>query len=316
VTQNVRSDAAKPSVVAAGYSTVDVLHTDRFRVAPGGTAINVTRALESLSWDAEFIGTVGRDPGGDFVRRQLKAAGVDVTRLYQDERWTTPVIVQEMQGSDHSWRFRCPVCAASFAKHRPTSPNRVEQIVTARTAPDVFFFDRASLFTIGLAQAWGSAGSYVVFEPAGLGRPQLFERAVGVADLIKFSSERAAAFRDRLPVSGVLVVETMGVHGTRFRLPRGTAWHRLPANLIASPVDYVGAGDWTTAGLLNSLLGDNPSSVTLETVLRAVRAGQRLGALACTWEGVHPGALKPLPGGSFESFACPRHIAEMKSRMA
>lgn len=310
MTEKEAAETKRPSIVASGYSTVDIVSTDKYRAAPGGTAVNVAWALASRGWDSELIGTIGSDPGGNFIRKQLKSSGVGVTRLYQDDRWTTPVIVQEMHGSDHSWRFKCPECGTAFAKHRPTSPARVDEILAARAAPDVFFLDRTSLFTIGLAEAWAAEGSYIVFEPAGLGRPQLFERAAEVADLIKFSRERAAAFSDRIPPAGALVVETMGVDGTRFRLPRGSAWHQIPANVVDSPVDYVGAGDWTTAGLLDSLFREEPRAVTLEPVRRAVREGQRLGALAVGWEGVHPGALKALPGRKFEPFACPRYLAE------
>ena len=179
------SVVSAPGVVASGYATVDVLSAARFRAAAGGTAINVARALASTGWASELIGTIGKDPGGDFVRKQLRSAGVSDDRLFQDERWVTPVILQEMRGSSHSWRFRCPECGAAFAKHRPTSASRVEEMVRSRPAPDVFFFDRTSLFTLGLAGAWAAAGTFIVFEPPGLGRPALFDRAAGLADMIK-----------------------------------------------------------------------------------------------------------------------------------
>lgn len=297
------------TIAATGYATVDVLSNGDYRVVPGGTATNVARALASRGWISEFVGTIGRDPAGDFLSSNLRDSGVGVTQLFQDERWTTPVILQRMRGLDHSWQFRCPECGAPFAKHRPTGFTRASEILERLNAPDVFFFDRTSLFAIALAEAWKAAGSFVVFEPAGLGRPQLFDRAAATADMIKFSGERAAAFRDRIPQTNVLIVETLGAGGARFRLPKRNSWHTVPADPVPFPVDYVGAGDWTTAGILDSLGPRDSRSVNLGSVHRAVREGQRLGALACTWEGVHPGAFQPLPGGIFEKFACARYLA-------
>nr|WP_238324792.1 PfkB family carbohydrate kinase [Paenarthrobacter aurescens] len=283
------------------------------RVSPGGTATNVARALQSLGWDAQLVGTVGTDPAGQFLRSELETEGVGVQHLRNDDDWTTPVVLQMEYRGDHVWRFRCPICATAFAKHRPTPHEIARTMVRDCATPDVFFFDRVSLFTLTLAEEWSRKGSFVVFEPATLGRVQLFDRAIKIAHMVKFSSERAPAFKERLSAeSTATLVETLGADGAQVRLAGQQTWKHYAPQPVIDKVDSAGAGDWTTAGLLDQLVVSSGEEVTVnpESIARAVTNGQSLGALACSWEGVYPKEPVKLDGDDFERFACPRVIRE------
>lgn len=293
-------------IVTSGFGAVDILRNGVMEASPGGTAVNVAAAMASLGWDAAFAGTIGTDPTGAFLRKSLQSSGVDVTYLRQDERWSTPVVLQERRHNDHVWRFSCPLCGARFAKHRPGPVSAAQAILRAADAPEVFFFDRTSLFTLELAEGWAAAGTLVVFEPAALGRPQLFDRAVAAASLVKFSSERGADFEERVQPSAGVVVRTLGKDGVEYRAARSRSWDSMPAFEVDRIVDTAGAGDWTTAGILQELHTSGASGLDLE---RAVRAGQVMGARACTWEGVRPEKPLTMPRDEFEAFACPATIA-------
>jgi fructokinase len=306
----------RPWIISSGFSTVDTLvEHGHVSAAPGGTAVNVARALRAQGWRSDVVGTVGTDPTGQFLRRELGISGVGVSNLVEDSRWITPVIVQERRGGDHHWRFTCPTCGAKFAKHRPTSPSRAAAIASLVGTPDVFFFDRSSLFTLALAEIWAAQGALIFFEPAGLGRPHLFDRAVAVAQVVKFSAERLASFESHLPAKGTLLVETLGAQGMRFRLPTGTVWHCNGSNPVQNMVDSAGAGDWATAGLLDGLFDAEGSlaGFSLRKVNHAIAEAQRLGALACEWQGAYPEGFVPVPGNDFESFACPRTVGATKT---
>jgi fructokinase len=311
VSSQSRGTGQRPKLVSSGFATVDAMAQGHLRAAPGGTAFNVARALRSFGWSTAFVGTVGDDPAGRFLKGEAGDAGIDVEWLELDPTWTTPVIVQEELRGDHVWRFKCPICGAPFAKHRPAATSVALEVLRDSDIPDVFFFDRATLFTLTLAERWSLEGSFIMFEPAGRGRPQLFERAVAVADLIKFSSERGAAFTDLIAERQALTIETRGDRGARFRLPAKTSWHNLAAEILPILVDSAGAGDWTSAGILNYLVESRGAGkkLNLESANAALRAGQHEGALACGWEGVHPGALRQIEGGDFESFGCPRVLS-------
>ncbi|MBD8103221.1 ribokinase [Plantibacter sp. CFBP 8775] len=293
----------RPSLASSGYTTVDVLLNGALRAAPGGTASNVARAALTLGWSSAVIGTIGDDPAGRFVSEQLHADGIDTTHLYNDHRWTTPVLVQEAHLDDHRWRFQCPICGTKFASYRPPSEDLAAAVVDESTTPDVFFFDRVSRFTLELARRWREHGSFVVFEPSTVGRSHLFDQAVQAADLIKFSSQRAPAFRDRLVSAPGLIVETLGSSGARYRRNIQDGWVRVAARPIEDVVDSAGAGDWTTAGLINDLLLDG--HVALERIESALIAGQELAARSLSWEGVHPEAMRRFDI-AFEPFGCPR----------
>ncbi|WP_231938618.1 PfkB family carbohydrate kinase [Arthrobacter sp. B6] len=173
----------------------------------------------------------------------------------------------------------------------------------------MFFFDRLSLFALSIADTWAQQGTFVVFEPAGLGRPHLFERAVRVANLIKFSSERAPAFREHLRASPSTLVETLGADGARLLVAGSHDWRHVAANPVENVVDSAGAGDWTTAGLIDELFANVVTAKT-QDLAKALAHGQILGAEACAWKGVYPKESAEFDREDFESFACPRVIHE------
>lgn len=290
------------SIVTSGFVAVDVILDEKVHASAGGTATNVARALASMGWDSSVVGTIGNDPAGNFAHDELTSVGVDVANLVLSPLWTTPVVLQEEHRGDHVWRFSCPYCHARFAKHRPSPEDFADKIVASVTAPSVFLFDRVSRFTLSLAQAWSDEGTLIVFEPATLGHERLFDRAAGVADLVKFSSERASAFEARLEHARGSLVETLGSQGARVRLAGSGGWKVLESRTVTELIDSAGAGDWTTAGLIDSWVrrGSGPG-----TLIDAVDNGQALGAQSCSWQGVHPGGPREIPG-DFEAFACPR----------
>ncbi|OZG61943.1 carbohydrate kinase [Bifidobacterium lemurum] len=93
----------EPQVVVVGDANVDIivpyprfLNEERTRVEyptpeiqGGGTSANTAVALARLGVDTMFVGTVGDDQYGAFVRRDLVEAGVDVTGLVTDSSLNT-----------------------------------------------------------------------------------------------------------------------------------------------------------------------------------------------------------------------------------
>jgi hypothetical protein len=77
-------------------------------------------------------------------------------------------------------------------------------------------------------------------------------------------------------------VITEGARGARLRLASGR-WQRVgvfPADLI----DAAGAGDWTTAGMIDKIMG-SPRPPTTAVVKDAVAYGHALAALNCALPG-------------------------------
>ncbi len=79
-----------PGIVCLGEALVDIQPADRsqtlqtadlLRRVAGGAPANVTVALTRLGLKAAFLGKVGADPFGYFVRDILSEAGVDISRM-------------------------------------------------------------------------------------------------------------------------------------------------------------------------------------------------------------------------------------------
>ncbi|MCP4629584.1 MAG: carbohydrate kinase [bacterium] len=75
-------------------NNVSLVHSPGFIKAPGGAPANVAVALQRLGLQAGFVGKVGNDPFGEYLRESLADTGVDTAYLFVDkEARTTAVYV-------------------------------------------------------------------------------------------------------------------------------------------------------------------------------------------------------------------------------
>lgn len=73
---------------------------------PGGVPCNVLAMLQKLGKKTAFIGKVGKDMFGNQLTEAVKAAGIDVTNLVEDENVpTTMVFVHTLPGGDREFSF-------------------------------------------------------------------------------------------------------------------------------------------------------------------------------------------------------------------
>lgn len=84
------SNPAGPGIVCLGEALVDIQPANRnqtlqaadlLRRVAGGAPANVTVGLTRLGLKAAFLGKVGADPFGYFLRDRLAEAGVDISRM-------------------------------------------------------------------------------------------------------------------------------------------------------------------------------------------------------------------------------------------
>lgn len=78
----------------ANEDNVSLANTASFVKAPGGAPANVAVAVQKLGLSAGFVGKVGDDPFGDYLRQSLDETGVDTRYLLVDRiARTTAVFV-------------------------------------------------------------------------------------------------------------------------------------------------------------------------------------------------------------------------------
>jgi len=243
----------------------------------------------------------------------LSDAGVDTSVLYQDDKVGTPLVLHEIDGKSHRFKFGCSVCGRPYHRYRPLATTKVSELLSCERLADVFFFDRPGAAALALAKAHAEAGRLVVYEPSTTGTADAHRRAAACADVLKFSEEKAAKFEQYFPKdqpNHQLRIVTRGDKGARFRLGPGV-WHEQPAHSV-SVVDAGGAGDWMTAALLDSLELHRPWQVA--EVEEAVRWAQGVAAVSCLVPGarllasmLESGALRQqvqalLNGGHLKAF--------------
>lgn len=295
----------KPSIQTSGFSVVDLIDNGTgYSAAPGGTAVNVAEALASLGWTAEVVGEIGTDYAGSFLRASLLDDNVIVKNLSPSPSRGTPVLRQVNVDGDHDWAYDCPHCGNRYPKYGSPSAAEAKRIVKESELPTVYYYDRANPFANTLAKLWKREGVLVVFEPSVLGDLDQFKTAAKQAAIIKYSSQRSAAFETHLRETKAALIKTDGPRGVSFRILEGDTWEHVPVvSTVTEIVDSVGCGDWTTAGFLESLfkigyakeIYDRISNS--EDMVTALNAGQMLGAEACSWAGFRPSSWVP-PRGS------------------
>ncbi|NKK99813.1 carbohydrate kinase [Rhizobium leguminosarum bv. viciae] len=296
----------KPSIFGTGLIALDlVIGVDS--QAPvhswtGGTCGNILAIMSYLGWDAYPIARMNGDPASERVRVDL--ARWDVHLDFTDCAPTghTPIIIQQIKrardGSPtHRFLWTCPHCGQRLPSYRPVTQNAIEGILPALSKSSVFFLDRVSRAAISLATEAARSGAIVVFEPSGKSDEKLFEEALHIAHVVKYSDQRlsdagGAMTGDR---ATLLEIQTLGSEGLRYRhrlTGDPSDWLTLPALRAPRLVDTCGSGDWCTAGLLVAAASKGVAGLMQigeQDLASALRYGQALAAWNCGFEGARGG---------------------------
>lgn len=303
-----KPEPARPVAIGTGLIALDIVFGASAGPNPqamvGGTCGNVLTILSFLGWESFPVARLSQDPASELVRQDLRQCGVSLDFAFQEPPVETPVIVQTIRrdaagNPRHRFSVVCPECGAWYPSFRAVTAQAAgevsEAVRDARLAgfqPRVFFFDRVSRGALDLAVAMADLGALVVFEPIGIGDPKLFDEAVAVAHVLKYSHERLPELASRAVRSETLLleIETRGAEGLRYRsrAARTWSWKVAPAFPAPTLLDTAGAGDWCTAGILTKIGREGWKGLAGcdgSRVEAAIRYGQAAAALACAYEG-------------------------------
>lgn len=271
-------------------------------LAAGGTCGNVLTALSFLGWASYPVGRLNGDAASNLLQQDLSRWDVALDFATEAPSTATPIILHTIRRDadgvpTHSFSFVCPECGSWFPRFRPVRQEAAHSVLERLRAgdpvdaPEVFFFDRVSRASLVLAEEFAALGSVVMFEPSGIGKASLFEEALELAHILKYSRQRMGRLATRPPHAGncLLEIETLGGEGLRYRASR-TSWSWVPKKALRgpTPMDYAGAGDWCTAAVLADVaVGglDQLASRTRDDLEAALHGGQAAAAVACGFEG-------------------------------
>lgn len=267
---------------------------DRLSASPAGAEMNVAIGLSRLGHAVNWVGTVGADPAGDLILRELRAEAVGTDGVRRDPDAPTaimlvdmpaalpPVVTYHRRHSAGSLLSAADVDAAVVGSARLLHLSGITPALSA-TAHDAA---RAAI------DAARDAGVLVSFDVNY--RSKLWDRAAAAEALAPLAREAdvVIASEDELelvaagPDEAARVMELLGGRPREVIIKRGSRGAtyqdaRERVSCAARPVaevNSIGAGDAFTAGYLSGLLDGLPPAERL-------RRGAACGALAVTGVG-------------------------------
>ena len=277
----------------------------RYDANPGGAPANLAVAAARLGAKTAFVGRVGRDSYGDFLRRTLAQNGVDVSGLGVDPvQHTTLAVVSLDEGGERSFSFyRDPSADVNL---------RGEDVPRALLeATRVLHFGSVSLTaepsrsaTLEAVRTARASGARISYDPnyrASLWPDedaairQMLE-PLPLVDILKVSDEELALLTGltdpaegsaRLAALGPrLVLVTLGADGAFYRLGDMTGHVPGVPCLVG---DTNGAGDTFLGALLSRLVRRaEPEALTREELEGMVAFANRAASITTSRHGAIP----------------------------
>jgi len=282
-----------------------------FERNPGGAPANVLAAVTRLGGTGAFIGKVGDDAFGRYLKTVLDGLGVDSRGLrFTKEADTTLAFVHLDDRGDRSFSFYRRPGADTTLKIQEVDTTLVDQT-------RIFHFGSLSLTdeparraTLATAAAAKSKGALVSYDPNW--RPALWESEAAAksgmlsglpfADILKVSEvelefltgERDLAAGGRKLFTGDLrlLLVTLGPKKCYFRCAKGTG---LVPTYDVDVVDTTGAGDAFLGGLLFRIArsGRRFSELSFDEIEEMVDYANAVGSLCATKRGAIPAMPSP-----------------------
>lgn len=287
----------------AGKSTSGM---DLFEQNPGGAPANVLACASKLGQKTAFIGKIGMDLQGEFLRKTLQDAQINTDGLISDDRYfTTLAFVSLKENGERSF---------SFAR-KPGADMEI-----CKEDVDLSIISNSKIFHFGSLSLTGSPAretTYFALEEAKKSnciisydpnyRPLLWKskelakeqmRAVlTYVDLIKLSDEETELLTDQAdPETAARFLTDSGIKMVAVTLGKGGALIATKEGFVTVPgfpvdaVDTTGAGDAFWGAFLYSLgeLGEPIERIPLSRVQEIARFANAAAAYCVTKRGAIP----------------------------
>jgi len=278
-----------------------------FECNPGGAPANVAVALAKLGKKTAFIGKVGNDQFGMFLKKTLMDVNVDTDGLiFAEDANTTLAFVHLDERGDRSFSFYRKPGADIMLEEKEVNYDMIKN-------SKIFHFGSVSMTnqpsrdaTINSARYAKENGLIVSFDPnlrpplwADLNEAkEMIRIGLGFADVLKISEEELyflTGTEDAEEGSMILYKEygtklmfiTLGAKGCFFRFGDNTG--HLPAYDV-NTIDTTGAGDAFMGGILYQVIEKRKKldEYTVEDIEKMVDFANAAGSLATTKRGAIP----------------------------
>ena len=301
-------------LVTIGEILIDLTYSGRdkgvpvYTANPGGAPANVAVAAARLGADAAFIGKVGRDYYGDFLRATLTENGVDISGMPVDnDAPTTLAVVSVSETGERSFSFYRRNCADTLLSSEEISTELLGNTRFLHFGSVSLTDDRARTTTLFAAQKAKELGAVVTYDPnyrANLwnSEEEAVERmksVLGFVDILKISDEELPLLTGTDdPVEGTrqlsdtygisLILLTLGPDGAFYR--RGEETGKAEGFKV-KVADTNGAGDTFFGSFLSRMITlgvYRPEQLTSEQLYESVRTANLAASLTTSRHGAIP----------------------------
>lgn len=277
-----------------------------FERNPGGAPANVLAALARFGHQTAFLGKVGADMHGDFLRDTLMTAGIDVRGLISDpEVFTTLAFVALDPGGERSFSFARKPGADTCLRQEELDCQRLRDTRVLHIGSLSMTREPVRSATVAAVHIARDAGAVISYDPnyrASLwpsreAAEEQMRRLARQADLIKLSDEETELLTgERGPRQAALalrrqgaacVAVTLGPEGALVAAGDGVV--HVPGFAVTA-VDTTGAGDAFWGGFLHRFLTLNvhPLELTADRAADCARWGNAVAACCIRKRGAIP----------------------------
>ncbi len=301
-------------LVTIGEILIDLTYSGRdkgvpvYTANPGGAPANVAVAAARLGADAAFIGKVGRDYYGDFLRATLTENGVDISGMLVDnDAPTTLAVVSVSETGERSFSFYRRNCADTLLSSEEISTELLGNTRFLHFGSVSLTDDPARTATLFAAQKAKELGAVVTYDPnyrANLwnSEEEAVERmksVLGFVDILKISDEELPLLtgtddsvegtRQLSDTYGIsLILLTLGPDGAFYR--RGEETGKAEGFKV-KVADTNGAGDTFFGSFLSRMITlgvYRPEQLTSEQLYESVRTANLAASLTTSRHGAIP----------------------------
>ena len=287
----------------AGYSKDGM---KLFEQNPGGAPANLLTVASHMGYKTAFIGKVGNDMHGDFLKKTLQKEGIDTSALIEDEScFTTLAFVEIDEKGERKFSFARKPGADTQLKKEDLDRSVLENC-------KIFHFGSlsltdepargAALEAIRIAKEAGAVISYDPNYRSSLWKDEqtavnAMKSVISLADVMKVSDEESLLLTgaksyeeaaDSLLAIGLkLVAVTLGKDGVLVATKNGK---NHIAGFQTNAVDTTGAGDSFWGGFLSNYLSldKNVENLTEEEIKACAVQGNAVASLCVQKRGGIP----------------------------
>lgn len=280
-----------------------------FEQNPGGAVCNVLSAMAKQGDKTAFIGKIGKDMHGAFLKQSIESVGIDTRGVIEAEDvFTTLAFVELSDSGERSFSFARKPGADTCLRPDELDEALLKQTRILHIGSLSLTNEPARSATLRAIEIAKSSGALISYDPNY--RAPLWENVetakaqmrslLPYVDVMKLSDEETALLTDREdPAEALRYLNSIGISCAVVTMgPKGALAMLRGETEVAGPhdcvrVDTTGAGDAFWGGFLHGLLhsGKAIGALTLPEVAEFARLANVVAAICCE----RRGALLSMP---------------------